>query len=268
MQHTAFTQSIGQHRGVIGARAAQHINIAFRRLMRGPHAEHAGGFIRVTTGEPHPLSNTAVVSEPSDPAVTRAAVGPLLEGGFPSSVQYPRGVTDSVACSVMALGFERKSPMPAMAVEIGRLAPTALPPGYERVRVGTGDDARAWTEALSVGFDVPRGFARLFSPESLGADGAPDADIQFFAIVHDGRTVATSLLLLADDLAGIYCVATLPEERRKGLGAHVTAEALRAAQRLGYHVGVLQSSAAGHSVYLRLGFDDLGEVPIFIRVPA
>jgi predicted GNAT family acetyltransferase len=96
---------------------------------------------------------------------------------------------------------------------------------------------------------------------------AVDARTQFFAVVRDGRTVATSLLYLADGLAGIYCVATLPAERGRGLGAHVTAEALRAAHRLGYGVGVLQSSAEGHPVYIGLGFEDLGRVPIFVRMP-
>ena len=80
--------------------------------------------------------------------------------------------------------------------------------------------------------------------------------------------MATSVLHVADGLAGIYCVATLAEERGMGLGGHVTAEALRAAHKFGYHVGVLQSSPAGHSVYLGLGFDDVGTVPMFVRMPA
>ena len=65
----------------------------------------------------------------------------------------------------------------------------------------------------------------------------------------------------------MYCVATLKEERGKGLGAHVTAGALRAAEEQGYRVGVLQSSAAGHSIYQALGFSDRGEVHAFVRMP-
>lgn len=75
------------------------------------------------------------------------------------------------------------------------------------------------------------------------------------------------MLYLADGLAGIYCVATLPAERGKGLGAHVTAESLRAALPLGYGVGVLQATEAGHGVYRGLGFTDVGSVPMFIRMP-
>lgn len=96
---------------------------------------------------------------------------------------------------------------------------------------------------------------------------AADAQTQFFGIRHEGRLVATSLLFLAGGVAGIYSVATLPEERGKGLGAHVTAEPLRVAHALGYGVGVLQSTASGHPVYRRLGFEQVGSVPLFVRLP-
>ncbi len=83
----------------------------------------------------------------------------------------------------------------------------------------------------------------------------------------DARTVANSLLHLADGLAGIYGVATVPEERAEGLGAHVTADALRHARRLGYGVGTPQSSPAVHNVCLGLGFEYPVNVPMFVRMP-
>ena len=107
----------------------------------------------------------------------------------------------------------------------------------------------------------------MLSPEVLEVDMAADARTQFFGIRRSGRLVAVSMLHLADGLAGIYCVATLPDERGRGLGAHVTAQALRAAHQVGYRVGILQSSAAGHSVYLGLGFKDFGAVSMFVRTP-
>jgi GNAT superfamily N-acetyltransferase len=219
------------------------------------------------TGEPHPLGNLAIVSEPGKLEITQAAIGPLLACGFPMAVLYPQGVAAHVARSMVALGFEAHGAMPAMAVDIGRMTATAAPPGYDCSRIGAGNDGRAWAETLATGYGLPLGLALRFSPESLGADMAPDARTQFFAIRRNGRPVATSLLYLADGLAGIYCVATLPEERGKGLGAHVTAEALRTAHRQGYRVGVLQSSPDGHSVYLGLGFEDFGSVPMFVRMP-
>jgi hypothetical protein len=52
---------------------------------------------------------------------------------------------------------------------------------------------------------------------------AADAQAQHFAIVRDGRTVATALPCLANGLAGVCCVATVPGERGKGPGARVPA---------------------------------------------
>ncbi len=95
----------------------------------------------------------------------------------------------------------------------------------------------------------------------------PDASVQFFVIFKDAKPISTSLLYLHGGLAGIYCVATVPAERGRGLGAHVTAEPLRIAYDLGYRVGVLQSSVAGYPVYKRLGFAGFGGVPLYIHVP-
>jgi len=267
MQETEMAKSIGSSRDAIGARAARHLELAFRGFTVGHGAELGTNYLRWTTCEAHPLGNVAIVSDPSDADAARAAVEPLVARNLPSAVLFPQGVSAAAARSVVALGFADQGAMPAMAVDIDRMAATSLPPGCAWARIGEGGGARGWSEAFAAGYGVPMGLARLFSPEELGADMAGDAQTQYFAIVRDGRAVATSLLYLADGLAGIYCVATVPEERGKGLGAHVTAEALRAAQALGYGVGVLQSSLAGHSIYLGLGFEDLATVPMFVRMP-
>jgi GNAT superfamily N-acetyltransferase len=268
MMQSAIVQSIASASDAIGARAAHHIDLTLRHIMSGQGAESGDGYLRVVTGEPHPLGNVAIVSDPAGLQTTATAIAPLLACRVPTSVLFPNGLSGAVNQSLAGSGYESVGTMPAMAVDLHRLAATALPSGYDWTRIGDGDDGRAWTDAFAAGYEIPRGLARLFSPECLGAQLAPDAQIQFFAIHHNGRFVATSLMYLADGLAGIYCVATLAHERGKGLGAHVTAEPLRIAQRLGYRVGILQSSTAGHSVYLRLGFADFASVPMFVRMPA
>ena len=160
------------------------------------------------------MGNLAVVSNPADAAITEAAIGPLVESNLPVAVLYSRGVSDAIAQTIVALGFHSDA-MPAMAVDIERVGATSLPDGYEFVRVGI-DESDGWADALAEGYELPAGLARRFSPETLGADTAPDAAVQFFAVVKDGRQVATTMLyLLADGLAGIYCVATLPDERAR-----------------------------------------------------
>ena len=225
-------------------------------------------FFRIITGEAHPLGNLAILREPSDTRIVNEAVTPLLELSKPSAVLFVAGVSDMVSEALAALGFGKVSPMPAMAVDTASVAPTKLPEGYEFLRVSSLEEGTAWVDVVAAGFELPRGLARLLSPEVQGLSTEPDATVQFFGIRSKGKLVAASLLYLANGLAGIYCVATLPEERGQGLGAHVTAEALRVANRLGYGVGVLQASAAGHSVYLRLGFGDVESIPMFIRMPS
>jgi len=268
MNDVSIVRSIGPDAAALGARAAHHLNITFRNCMRGPGSVHRDRYMNLVTGEMHPMGNVAIVADPDDPAVTRSAIEPLLANDYPAAVIFPCGAGAEVAQAVREAGFTIEERMPAMAVEIASMAPTSLPEGYGWARIGQGAEGRDWVHALAVGYGLPVSLAALFGPEQLGADMAPGAAVQFFGVMKGGRVVSTSMLFLADGLAGIYCVATLPEERNKGLGAHATAEALRAAQALGYRVGVLQSSTAGHGVYLGLGFADYEAVPMFIRMPA
>lgn len=267
MQETSFVPSTTSGREPIGVLVARHFDLTFRAMMRGPGAEHLPGFLRFVSGTAHPMGNVAIISDPTVTEETRHAAEPLVHCGAPAAVIFPYGAPAPAADVVRALGFTVEASMPAMAVDIEQMAPTVLPPGYDWARIGAGDEGEAWAEALAVGYGLPRPLADVFAPNTTGADMAPDAPLQFFAVLRDGRPVSTSVLYLADGLAGIYCVSTLPEERGRGLGAHATAEPLRAAARLGYRVGVLQSSPAGHTVYLGLGFGDYGQIPMFIRMP-
>ena len=262
-----FVQSIESDGAAIASRIAGHFETAFRQMMPGPRTVAKPAYLRIVTGEAHPMGNVAIVSEPDDPDSTLEAIAPLIDCGAPAAAIFPHGVSDRVAEAVAAHGFGIEESMPAMAVDIDRMSPTSLPPGYGWARIGRGDASRSWTDALAVGYELPRALAEIFSLEVLGVDMAPDATTQFFSVLRDERHVATSMLYLADGVAGIYCVSTLPEERNRGLGAHATAEALRVARRLGYRVGVLQSSGAGYPVYLRLGFGDFGRIPMRIRMP-
>jgi len=263
-----FVEQIGSDHAAIGARAAGHFEIAFRGMMANPRTVQNGAYLRLVTGLPHPMGNIAILSESDNLDAALEACLPLLDCGAPAAVIFARGAEPAVAGALKQRGFAVEATMPAMAVDIDRMSATSLPPGYGFARIGAGDEGRDWAEALAIGYELPRPLADLFSPEALGADMAPDAQTQFFAVTRDGQQVATSMLYLADGLAGIYCVSTRPEERKKGLGAHATAEALRVARRLGYRVGVLQSSSAGYNVYVGLGFGTYAQVPMLVHMPA
>lgn len=253
----------------IGTLIARHMDLTFRAVLRGPQVVTKTKYIRLLTGENHPFGNFAIVADSVDASeigATAAAIEPLRVCGKPAAMLYVSPVADAVGERLKAAGFELHEPMPTMAVDIERLAATRLPAGYEFVRVGSGSEGDAWTEAFAVGYEVPRGVAEAFSPNAINAMTAADAAMQFFAIVRDRKLVCTSLVALMDGVAGVYCVSTVPEERGKGLGAYATAEPLRLAANAGYRVGVLQSSAMGHSVYKRLGFADFGALPLYVKM--
>jgi GNAT superfamily N-acetyltransferase len=253
----------------IGALIARHMDLTFRAVLRGPQVVTKTKYIRLLTGENHPFGNFALIADSvdaSETGATAAAIEPLRVCGKPAAMLYLSPVADAVGERLKAAGFELHESMPAMAVDIERLAATSLPAGYEFVRVGSGSEGDAWTEAFAVGYEVPRGVAEAFSPNAINATKAADAAMQFFAIVRDRKLVCTSLVALMDGVAGVYCVSTVPEERGKGLGAYATAEPLRLAANAGYRVGVLQSSAMGHRVYKRLGFADFGALPLYVKM--
>jgi GNAT superfamily N-acetyltransferase len=268
MQPPQKIDSIASSATSIAGIAAGHLDLTWRKLMcrQGAFAdEHC---FRLMSGEPHPLGNLAIFSHGASRQVTERGVAPLLELEVPTAALFTGEPGDEVVQALSALGFVKAEDMPAMAVDIDGIAPTSLPAGYSMTRIDAGPVASDWTDVMAAGFELPRGLARMLSPEVLGADMAVDADTQFFGIWNQGRLVATSMMFLAGGVAGIYCVATLPGERGRGLGAHATAEPLRVAHGLGYGVGVLQSSESGHRVYRRLGFIDVGTLPLFVRMPA
>ncbi|MEZ5278137.1 MAG: GNAT family N-acetyltransferase [Opitutaceae bacterium] len=267
MSTPSILPSVDSSRSEVGRRAAFHIERLLRQYVRGDRVVNGPDYFRLITGEPHPLGNLVTLPMVTDRSRIEPAIAPLRHAAFPSAVIFPEGIDEAAKSVVLAAGYGDAGPMPAMAVDIDRLAPTRLPTGYTCSRVGIGAGGEAWADALAEGYGIPLKVARLFSPATIQVDSDADAALQFFAVHRHGRIVATALLYLADGVAGIYCVATLKEERGQGLGAHVTAEALRAAGRLGYRVGVLQSSEDGHPVYRRLGFEDVGNVPMFVRVP-
>lgn len=239
---------------------SRHMMATFENLVPACKAHGDSRYLRLITGEAHPLGNFVFIEEADDQDAVRAALSELTDVNEPRAILFPVETNDDINQIVADNGYQGPARMPLMAVNIANLAETPVPNGYEFAEFTSADEAE-WVQAMADGYPIPRGLAEIFAPSSCAKHGGDN--VKFYGIKKDGKVVATSMLYCTNGLAGIYCVATIPEERGKGLGALVTAEPLR---RSGYQVGVLQSSEMGYPVYQRLGFEDLGGMSFYFQV--
>ncbi|MBK1879529.1 GNAT family N-acetyltransferase [Pelagicoccus mobilis] len=260
--------SIASIRDTIGLRAGRHFELAMRHCIDDPKVVKNESYIRILTGEPNPLGNLAAIATSTDNASIAEIAKTYRSISAPSAFVFVEAIDETVRTTLESHGFSDTGGMPAMAVDIDTVKETKLPDGYAWKRIGTETEAKKWTSTLALGYDLPVRVAELFSPERYGDSLLEHESLQFWAVYWEDKPVATSMLFLADGLAGIYCIATLPDHRKKGIGAFATAQPLKIAKACGYSVGVLQSSEAGHSVYLGLGFSDYALMPMYLRIPS
>lgn len=90
-------------------------------------------------------------------------------------------------------------------------------------------------------------------------------DLHWLVLRRDGEAVATAMVFVTGDIAGVFNVGVPARHRRAGLGAAVTWEAVRVGRHLGARVAVLQASEMGEPVYDRMGFRTVTRLRSFIR---
>ncbi len=105
-------------------------------------------------------------------------------------------------------------------------------------------------EVAAAGFEAPLDvFSRIATPSVLGLPG-----VCAYLGELDGEAVATGIGVTMGQQVGIFNIATLPAQRRRGYGAAITVQAIRDGFAHGARWAWLQSSAAGYGVYEKLGF--------------
>ncbi|TCC42229.1 GNAT family N-acetyltransferase [Kribbella speibonae] len=153
------------------------------------------------------------------------------------------------ADDLTAAGFASAGSEPGMAVRIPDLIAPRAVPGLSVTRVQDDEALAIWEATLGQGFGEGEREARWVASvyRKLGYDDP----WQHYLGQLDGVPVATATVYLGAGVAGLYFVMTVPEARRRGIGAAITYDALRAAPT---EYAVLESSSAGRPVYESLGF--------------
>ncbi len=176
---------------------------------------------------------------------------PLLFWTGPSS--RPAHLEDQLE----KLGFRFSEESPGMAVELRNL-PENMPEleGFSIQLAKNEAEWRLWSQTMALGYEAPASASFLVDAwHDLMCVADPEMILAYTGWLN-GKPVATSLLLLAAGVAGIYAVSTVPEARRRGIGAQMTWYPLLQARNCGYHVGILGASEMGFPVYRALGFQE------------
>ena len=153
-------------------------------------------------------------------------------------------------------GFQTEE-LPGMAADLNSLpVKMGWPEDLVIERVESDEDLENWCRVLCTAFEMPDfvGDAFIDFYRSVGFDSSSPLH-NYLGSLND-EIVATSTLFMGAGVAGIYSVSTLERARRKGIGSAMTAAPLMDSQRLGYRVGILQSSELGFNVYHNLGFQE------------
>lgn len=225
------------------ARMAEHIP--------GGWTTSRGGVTVAATGIPLAPFNLAFLTRPvrhPERALQRA-IDRLDDAGLPYLVRIRRDLDDAVEAAGR-LGLHDAGDLPGMTLAaIDRLP--GLPPGIHVARVDTRAEARdhlrVAADAFSLSVDT---ITPLVSEELRAAPG-----FEMFVAYRGGAPVATSALCITGETVGIYNVAVPAAERGRGLGAGITAYAIRrGAIAHGARTATLQASEMGRPVYERMGF--------------
>jgi len=178
----------------------------------------------------------------------------------------PQTQPTDLAMYLEANGFTHIGHEPGMAADLTLLNENwTVLPGLSFERVSDAETLKKWCQTCVKGFGMPAFVGGAFF-DFMSHVGF-STSLPYIGLLND-QPVATSLLVLAAGVAGIYNVTTIPEARQKGIGTLMTLTPLRDARTMGYRFGILHASKMGVNVYHRLGFQEYCQIGHYLWSPA
>ena len=124
-----------------------------------------------------------------------------------------------------------------------------------------------WSKVLCGAFGAPQPFGDAFADLAAAVGLGRSSPFRHFLGRLNGEPVATCSLFFGAGVAGIYDVGTVPEYRRRGIGAAITRAAIAEAAASGYRVAILHSSELGRNMYRGLGFEAVCPIGQYVWAP-
>jgi ribosomal protein S18 acetylase RimI-like enzyme len=152
-----------------------------------------------------------------------------------------------------------------LAMMVADLHLLAAPDGVagiviEPVRDESG--VRAWAAAYAAAHDYPTAVELAWTRVLTSLGTSQEAPLQHYVARAGDEPVASASVLTAAGVAGLYCVATTPADRGKGIGTAITRYAMADARDRGHHTVILGAEAPAVKLYRRIGFTTRGAMTV------
>ena len=164
-------------------------------------------------------------------------------------------------------GFVNAGEISAMAIDLDALSSKETSVNLVIKPVNDISTLREWIHVVTVGSELPKSISDDLVNLEISMEISQNTNLHRYVGYVDEVPVTSAALLLDLEVAGVYVIATIPEFRRRGFGTKMTLSVLKEAQKNGHHVGVLQSSIMGHSLYQKLGFQEVGKFELYLYDP-
>lgn len=222
-----------------------------------------GGVSVVDTGIPSNTLNTAYGGEISK-STAEEVYDYYHENDQPMSLWVgPNSTSEDDKCELEETGFQCEDHEIGMACNLQN-----IPVGYTKPpelvirQCFNSRQFKDFGKVLASVTDLEDDQVDLFYELVANLKPEDREEIIFFVGYVKKVPVATSCLFLTN-VAGVYDLATKPNERNKGYGTALFYHALEEARRRGYETSVLQATVDGLNIYEKFGFQKVCDFNVY-----
>ncbi|WP_425448926.1 GNAT family N-acetyltransferase [Dethiothermospora halolimnae] len=87
--------------------------------------------------------------------------------------------------------------------------------------------------------------------------------VKFYIGYINEKIVGYSMMVLSNEVAGLYMIGVLPDYRNQGIGKAMTIKPILDAKNMGYTTSVLQATETGERIYRQIGFKEYSRYKIY-----